>query len=333
MKERFKQETEGLVKSWMKHDRKTLRDYLVQGVEDPRINVQSILSRHFLIRALFGKRFADLMEHELRFALVVNWVLKLLKQSTNAYQLHTVLDALLAKRNKAEGLQIPRYVSQTFAILALPNYICDLLSAATVEMSDATIPDYLLVTFRNIWVELLTNEQPPRISVLEPACGSANDYRFIDAFGIARFLNYTGLDLCEKNIRNAKQMFPEVRFKAGNVLEIDAPDNAFDYCFMSDLFEHLSIEAMEAAAAQLCRVARQGLCVSFFNMYDGKQHIVKPVGDYHWNKLSMPETKAVFKRYASKVQVIHIDTFLKSKFGCGDTHNKNAYTFIVKKQR
>ena len=45
----FKLETERLKKSWMRYDRATLRDYLVQDVEDPRINVQSILTRHFLI--------------------------------------------------------------------------------------------------------------------------------------------------------------------------------------------------------------------------------------------------------------------------------------------
>ena len=47
---------------------------LVQGVEDPRINVQSILTRHFLIEQLFGNRFAEVTEAELRFAVVMNWL-------------------------------------------------------------------------------------------------------------------------------------------------------------------------------------------------------------------------------------------------------------------
>ncbi|HPD48527.1 MAG TPA: hypothetical protein P5279_01495 [Anaerohalosphaeraceae bacterium] len=57
LQDRFKAETEGLVRSWQRYGRSHLRDYLVQGVEDPRINVQSILSRHFLIAELFGDRF------------------------------------------------------------------------------------------------------------------------------------------------------------------------------------------------------------------------------------------------------------------------------------
>src|SRR5262249_28346975 len=43
----LKQETESLARSWARHESAWLRDYLVAGVEDPRINLQSILSRHF----------------------------------------------------------------------------------------------------------------------------------------------------------------------------------------------------------------------------------------------------------------------------------------------
>lgn len=331
MEERFKLETKGLVRSWAKYDRDTLRDYMIQDVEDPRINIQSILTRHFLIERLFGEQFADLMEHELRFSLVINWLLKLLKTSIRVNELHAILDALLEGQDNAEGLEVPRYVSETFATLALPNYICDLLSWAPVETTDVPIPEYLMSTFQTIWREVLEGEQTGRTSVLEPACGSANDYRFIEAFGIARLLDYVGFDLCEKNILNARQMFPHTRFEVGNVLESDKPDNAFDYCFVHDLFEHLSIEAMEVAIREVCRVTRQDICAGFFNMCDGDEHIVRNVDDYHWNKLSMSKTKAIFERHASAVEVIHIDKFLVSRFGCGDTHNKSAYTFIIRR--
>ncbi len=313
----------------MRHDSNTLRDYLVQDVEDPRINVQSILTRHFLVERIFGKQFDSLAEHELRFALVVNWLVKLLKKSVTAGQLQVVLDALLTGRDDADGLQIPSHVSETFAGLTLPNYICALFNWAPVETTEAPIPEYLMSTFQAIWSEVLASEQYQSISVLEPACGSANDYRFIETFGIARLLDYTGFDLCDKNVHNARQMFPRARFEVGNVLEIDADDKAFDYCFVHDLFEHLSIEATEAAISELCRVTRRDICAGFFNMHAGGEHIVKAVGDYHWNVLSTVRTKAVFERYASKIEAIHIDEFLKSKLGWADTHNKGAYTFVV----
>ena len=329
VEDRFKLETHRLAKSWMRHDRSVLRDYLVRDVEDPRINVQSILTRHFLVERLFGKRFESLAEHELRFALVMNWLLRLLKKSVTAGHLQAVLDALLTGRDDAEGLQIPSYVSTIFADLTLPNYICDLLNWVPVETTEAPVPEYLMSTFEAIWSEVLRDEQPENISVLEPACGSANDYRFIDSFGMARLLDYTGFDLCEKNVHNARQMFHNAHFDVGNVLEIDAGDNEFDYCFVHDLFEHLSVEAMEAAIAELCRVTRQGICAGFFNMHDGERHIVRAVNDYHRNTLSVARTKAAFEREAARIRVIHIDAFLKSGFSCPDTHNKDAYTFIV----
>jgi len=313
----------------MRYNRDTLRDYLVQDVEDPRINVQSILTRHFLIERLFGEQFADLMEHELRFGLVMNWLIGLKKRLVRAGQLQDVLHALLAPEDNAEGLEIPSYISETFASLVVPNYICDLLCWSPVETTDVPIPEYLLSTFQMIWQEVLAGERPQPISVLEPACGSANDYRFIESFGISRLIDYTGFDLCGKNVRNAKRMFPEARFTVDNVFEINADDNAFDCCFVHDLFEHLSLEAMEVAIAEVCRVTRQGICIGFFNMYDGNQHIVTGVRDYHWNKLSVTKTKAIFERHASGVEVIHIDTFLASKFGYSDTHNKGAHTFII----
>ena len=139
LEDRFKLETERLKKSWIRYDRATLRDYLVQDVEDPRINVQSILSRHFLIERLFGKRFEALMEQELRFGLVMNWLIVLQKKLIKAGQLHAVLGALLAGEDEAEGLEIPPYISETFASLFLPNYICDLFSWAPVETTDLTV--------------------------------------------------------------------------------------------------------------------------------------------------------------------------------------------------
>ena len=123
--------------------------------------------------------------------------------------------------------------------------------------------------------------------MLEPACGSANDYRFLHAYGLARLVRYTGFDLCAKNIENARALFPDVSFAVGNVFEIAAPDKAFDLCFVHDLFEHLSLEGMQAAVKEVCRVTRQGLCVGFFNMDEIRDHQVRPVDDYHWNRLSM----------------------------------------------
>ena len=336
MEERLKRETELLVKSWQQHDEAFLRDYLVADVEDPRINVQSIFTRQFLIEARFDKRFAALMDQELRFATVMNWWLELAKKSVGAEELQAIHHALATGADNAEGLEIPHFVSRTFAALpaqvngiTIPNYFGNLFVGARFEVKTPNVEEDNISTFQKLWRSALAQEEHQGTSVLEPACGSANDYRFLDTFGIARLLNYTGFDLCEKNISNARALFPSARFDVGNVFEIHAPDRSFDFCFAHDLLEHLSIPAMELAVAEMCRVTRKALCVGFFNMDERAEHFDRPTDDYHWNTLSQARTKTLFERHGFSVQAIHIDTFLRQRFGCDETHNKNACTFRI----
>jgi ubiquinone/menaquinone biosynthesis C-methylase UbiE len=167
--------------------------------------------------------------------------------------------------------------------------------------------------------------------VFEPACGSGNDYRFLRSFGIARFLDYTGLDLCAKNVENARALFPQARFEEGNVFEINAQDNAFDLLSVHDLFEHLSIEGLHAAVKELCRVARRAICANFFQMDEIPDHVVRPTDEYHWNLLSMDQIKKLFATHGFSGQIIQIKSFLRQEFGCDYTHNLNAYTFILQR--
>src|ERR1041385_2672650 len=106
MDEHLQRETEKLIQSWMQYDSAMLRDYLVAGVEDPRINVQSILTRHFLIVALFGNRFERWLEHEIRFALVMNWARGTLAQIAGGEDLEAIAHAVRIGADNAEGLNI-----------------------------------------------------------------------------------------------------------------------------------------------------------------------------------------------------------------------------------
>jgi SAM-dependent methyltransferase len=325
-------ETEKLARSWMQYEPAKLLDYLVAGVEDPRINLQSILSRHFLLRSVLGERFREVMDHECRFAAVMNWLIAL-----EPGELDAIRHALEKGADNAEGLQIPRFVLSTFirlplsvGTLEIPNYLRLYLgrvgNACNEQSNDS------LNTFQNLWRELLENGNSPpgnSLTVLEPACGSANDYRFLEAFGIARFLDYTGLDLCCKNIENARALCPQVRFKEGNVFEIEAQDKAFDLSLVHDLFEHLSIEGLQVAVKEICRVTRRALCANFFQMDEIPNHVVRPTDEYHWNLLSMEQMKKLFATHGFTGQVIQIAGFLRQEFGCDYTHNRNAYTFIL----
>ena len=45
----YKEETKNLINSWSKHSQEFLKDYLVLGYQNPKINIQSILIRHYII--------------------------------------------------------------------------------------------------------------------------------------------------------------------------------------------------------------------------------------------------------------------------------------------
>lgn len=333
MNEALKQETDKLVRSWMQYDEAFLRDYLVASVEDPRLNVQSILTRHFLVAELCDNRFADLMRHELRFAVTLNW---LVKHLTTVEERHAILHALKRGADNAEGDPIPDVISQTFAALPanvgeihIPNYLAELLAEDADAPAGKDCRQKALDLFLALWRTALAQQTPARISVLEPACGSANDYRFLDACGLSRLMEYTGFDLCAKNVANARNMFPHVRFDSGNVFEIAAGDRAFDLCFVHDLLEHLSPTGLEQAVAELCRVTRRGLCVHFFQMDEMPEHIVRVVGDYHINTLSLAKSEALFVQHGFAVQPLHIGSYLRQRVGSSATHNPNAYTFLA----
>src|SRR5215470_17757804 len=109
MQDALKLETEKLARSWMQHESAKLREYLVAGVEDPRINLQSVLSRHFLVRSLFGEKFNALMDQECRFAAVMNWFTAM-DANCDPEELTLIFHALQLGADNAEGIQIPRFV-------------------------------------------------------------------------------------------------------------------------------------------------------------------------------------------------------------------------------
>lgn len=353
MDESLKQESEKLARSWMQHQAPWLRDYLVTGVEDPRINLQSILSRHFLLRAVCGTRFEELMDQELRFAAIMNWLLPIGQRGAAADEFEALLFGLRKGVDNVEGISIPAWAIRFYSELpatvegiSIPNYVEEFLglsihqastprsgfpSTAPLSSPQSGVPD----AFCRAWSCALGREAKgagsARVSVLEPACGSANDYRFFDAYGLGPLIAYTGFDLCPTNIENARALFPSVRFEGWNVFEIDAADASFDLCVVHDLFEHLSVAGLERAIQEVCRVTRRGLCAHFFQMDEIAAHIVRPVEQYHWNLLSMSRVRELFAKSGFRGQVLHIGSFVRQRTGCDRTHNPNAYTFLLER--
>ena len=331
----LKLESEKLARSWMQHDQAMLRDYLVADVEDPRINVQSMITRHFLISELFGDRFDELAQAELSFGAAMNWLIATARKAGIAEILGDVDYALGRGADQTEGIDLPFFMRKLYASLpcqiggmTIPNYIREFLQETQFVDQQPVWPPPVL--FQNLWAEIAGS--PELLTVFEPACGSANDYRFLDRYGIGRWLDYTGLDICEKNIANARELYPSKRFVAGNVFEIPAQDGAFECSFAHDLFEHLSPEGIERAVGELCRVTRRSLCLHFFNMDEIPDDRVQPVQDYHWNCLSAERMCGRFNQRGFDAQLVHIGRFIRVRTGCEQTHNPGAYTLLLRRR-
>ncbi len=344
MENRFERETADLVRSWGKHDRDVLRDYLVRDVEDPRINMQSVLTRHFLLERVLPGRFGQLKEHELCFAIAANWLLGIRKDASLAAMHDEILCALLAgPEEQPEGLDIPGWMRDLFASLPaeadgleVPDYISDVLVPPPPGHADEPpLPDHVAATMHALFRRALAGEPnvpADRPTVLEPACGSANDYRYLDAFGIAELIDYTGFDLCEKNIENAHEMFPAIDFRPGNVLDIEADEKAFEICVVHDLFEHLSVEAMGRAVAEVCRVTGRSILAHFFQMHDEPEHLVRTHEDYHWNRLSLAKVVGLFDAAGFElVRAVSIADLVAGRFKGAKTHNQHACTLHLER--
>jgi ubiquinone/menaquinone biosynthesis C-methylase UbiE len=281
---------------WSKHDPKILELYLVTGYQDPRLNAQSILARHTLVRALFGTRFEDLMREELAHAVELNDTIRL----------------------RAKELGVPLTATMNRERLAVVQQVME------------SIADRVGV-FGERWRAALASEQAPPLRVVEFACGSANDYRSFADYGIARFLDYTGIDLNETNIANAKQRFPDVDFRLGSILSLTEPDASVDYVIGFDILEHLSLQAMETVLTTAVRMARRGLYFAFFRMDEAAEHKEEPRGQYHYNLLSAPAMRRYMRERYSQVQLIHIASMLKEQYGFPYAHeyNRRAYSLIA----
>jgi SAM-dependent methyltransferase len=279
---------------WSRGSAEMLDSYLVSGYQNPRINVQSILLRHFLVRRVFGPGFDELMDEELRFAVELNEALRV-----SAAELGVVMGSYL-----------------------------DPAKQAAVRRAEAAIAGRE-TEFEGRWRAALAGRSATRASVLELACGSANDYRAFAAYGIADHLDYRGVDLTEKNIANARRRHPGVAFEVADIVDLRYPDASFDYVVASDIFEHLSVENMERALGHAVRLARRGLALTFFNMHDGPDHDVRLKGAYHWNRLSRPVIEEHLRRHGADVSVVAVHAFLKERFGYSHTYNRHAYSMFA----
>ncbi len=288
-----------LQRTWGTGSAKMLDAYLVSGYQNPRINLQSILERHFLIARLFGTSAAELMEEEVRFAVELNDVLR--------------------RRAGELGVKMGIYRNP--------------IKYARVRRVDAAIAGREQEVLER-WQDRIGHAPVgERLRIIELACGSANDYRAFAEAGLAPHLDYLGVDLSEKNVANARRRHPEARFEVGDILDLPYADGAFDYVIAADIFEHLSPDAMERAIDEAARLAAEGLVLTFFNTADAPAHEVHRRRAYHWNRLSRPLIRERLQGHGfTAITDVPIARWLKRASLSAHSYNRHAWTVFAERR-
>jgi len=274
--------------------------YLVSGFQDPRLNAQSIIGRHTLVRALFGSKFETLMAEELAHAAQLNDAIRL-----RGLELGVPLTATMDQERQTGVQRVMEVVAEQLPV------------------------------FGQRWREALAAQKAAPLRVIEFACGSANDYRAMADYGIARFLNYSGIDLNEKNIKNAKRRFPDVDFRVGSILSLQEKKRSADYVIGFDILEHLSLQGMDIALKSAERLARLGIYFAFFRMDEVPEHEEHPRGNYHYNLLSVDRMREYMERRYRSVQLIHIAQMFEDDYDYHYSYdyNRRAYSLIAEDPR
>lgn len=317
-------EGEKLGRHWTQYGQDYLDSYLIQNVEHPSINPQSILIRAFVIDLLFPGKFTEIIEEELFFSACACHALQ-------AYGKGRLRDVFEAVRGNHVNAAIPPFLHKGFRTGRSHIFDCEQLIAELAKCITLGF-EYFRSPFQGVWRERLRGRSSAAPRMIELGCGSANDYRFWDEYGMASHVEYIGLDVCEANIRNAKSRFPGVRFLAGDACCTGEDDMAFDVVFVFDLLEHFSPEALDAALMEIARLSRDEVWLSFFNATDAVGHDFQAVGDYYWNTLSLPDISKNLHEAGFLTETVSIAGELEHRFPGYSHYNRNVHIMIGKRK-
>lgn len=318
------EEGQRLGKRWDRISSGKLDSYMIQEVEHPAYNAQSVLIRAFIVDRLFPGEAVEIIEAELYYSACASAALAA-KREGNFIQFYHAL------RHGATDYLLPPFLSQAHSkrftgYFKLDKLLDDLAIGLSVGFDHFNSP------FAPIWQEFLRERTSQPCRLMEFGCGSANDYRMWANMGLDTRVQYRGIDVATSNIANARKRFPNVDFAVGDICAVDAEDAAFDVTLAFDLYEHLSPSALGLALRESLRVTRDECWMSFFNADTSSHHSFCEVEDYHWNRLSLPLLVEEIKASGFEVELYSVQDVLASKFEGYQHYNREANILVARRK-
>jgi len=96
-------------------------------------------------------------------------------------------------------------------------------------------------------------------SVLDVGCATCVSYPYFKERGI----KYTGLDLTEKFIDYARELYPEIDVCLGNIIDGIYPDSSFGTVICINTFVNFNPEERHEILNQLIRISRKQVLIVF----------------------------------------------------------------------
>ncbi|MFU8847508.1 MAG: class I SAM-dependent methyltransferase [Opitutales bacterium] len=318
------EEGQRLGEHWDRISPGKLDSYMIQEVEHPAYNAQSVLIRAFIIDRLFPGEAAEIIEAELYYSACASAALAANREGNFARFYH-------ALRHGATDYLLPPFLNQAHSKRFAGYFDLDkLLDDLAIGLSVGF--DHFKSPFEKIWHDFLRERTSQPCRLMEFGCGSANDYRMWAATGLDARVRYRGIDVSSSNIANARKRFPCVDFAVGDICQVEAEDAAFDITLAFDVYEHLSPAALGLALRESLRVTRDECWMSFFNADTSPQHSFREVEDYHWNRLSLPVLVEEIKASGFEVELYSVQDVLASKFEGYQHYNQEAHILVARRR-
>ncbi|MFZ2189223.1 MAG: methyltransferase domain-containing protein [Candidatus Magasanikiibacteriota bacterium] len=194
--------------------------------------------------------------------------------------------------------------------------------------------------------------------VLDLGCGSGRLYHLFQDFqpldkARGKGVEYIGLDQSEEQIKIAKQKFPNIDFRVGEMTTLPFVDNEFDVLYCIATFHHLPDEESRIKSLQeMKRVLKSGsyILMTNWNMYsktaqklveNGKFNEFKPgdflipwmnserevLGERYYHGFILEELENLFKKTGLHVE----DQYYTTKGVAGSKTNPGNIVSIIKK--
>lgn len=310
---------------WDRMGPQELDRYLIQDVEHPAYNAQSVLIRAFIIDRMFPREATEIIEAELYYSACASFALTGNREGWFAPLYH-------ALRHGAPGYELPPFLRKEQrdrfdSYFDVSELYDDLAIGLAVGFDNFSSP------FEEVWRGFLKDRQRRPCRLVELGCGSANDFRQWSACGVSSLLEYTGIDVSKTNIGNARRRFRDEKFLVGDICSIDADEQSFEVTVAFDVYEHLSPSSLTAALSESLRVTRDECWMSFFNAIDAPQHTFREVDDYHWNDLSIPMLKAEVRASGFEVESYSVAEILEGRFDGYRHYNHEAHLLAATRKR